>query len=238
MIRFTKHIFTTQLAAIISMTLLIASCTKEPDPQPKKTYDSIDSFSTITVDTTIALFSSYTKPDCHLNISFAVPDKASSTKTLNAVKALIVSMSQDGAFADCGTDIDEMVRQYTKSYIINYLEEGQEAIANFGDDMEGAANWMSYEESCQGKVLYNDKGVLSYSVNTYSYTGGAHGNNVNCVTSINLCTRNRITLESLFEVNSIEKIKIELTKPTCNKSQLARQFNVSYQTILKIAKGM
>ncbi len=43
---------------------------------------------------------------------------------------------------------------------------------------------------------------------------------------------------SKLTAEEIEKIKIELTKPTCNKSQLARQFNVSYQTILKIAKGM
>lgn len=220
MIRLTKHIFTTQMAAILTVMLLIVSCTNKPNPQQKKTYDSIDSFTNISVDTTIALFSSYTKPDCHLKISFAVPDKASSTKTLNAVKTLIVSMNQDGSFADCGTDIDEMVRQYTKFYIINYLEEGQDAIANFGDDMEGAANWMSYEESCRGEVLYNDKGVFSYSVNTFSYTGGAHGNNVNSVASINLSTRKRITLESLFEINNIEKLKIEVLKELNERYQL------------------
>lgn len=36
----------------------------------------------------------------------------------------------------------------------------------------------------------------------------------------------------------IEKVKDELSKPGCNKSQLAREFKVSYQTILKISKGM
>lgn len=220
MIGLTRHIFTTQITAILLVLLSIVSCTKKPDPLPKKTYDSIDSFTSISVDTTVALFSTYAKPDCHLIISFDVPEKASSTKTLDAVKTLIVSMCQDGSFAECGTDIAEMVKQYTKSYILNYLEEGQDAITNFGDDIEGAANWMSYEESCQGKVLYNDKGILSYSVNTYSYTGGAHGNNVNNVASINLSTKKRISLESILDDTNIEVLKNEVLKNLHERYQL------------------
>lgn len=221
MIRFWKSKNIENLMVVAGVSAMLISCSSEPaTTDVQKTFPSIDSFKEIKVDTTITLFASYAKPDCHLQLKFQIPSSASSKKSINAVNSLIGQLSQEGNYLNESNDLDEMVRQYTKAYIVNYLEEGNDAIANYGDDMEAAANWMSYEENCEGSVLYNDYGIFSYSVKLYTYTGGAHGNSSNCVGSINLNNNRTVTLESLFDQDNKETIKGEILEILAQEHQL------------------
>lgn len=221
MFRFWKSKNNENFMVVAGLLAILFSCSSEPaSTDNQKTFPSIESFKEIKVDTTITLFASYAKPDCHLQLKFEIPASASSKKNINAVNSLIGQLTQDGNYLNESNDLDEMVRQYTKAYIVNYLEEGNDAIANYGDDMEAAANWMSYEENCEGSVLYNDYGIFSYSVKLYTYTGGAHGNSSNCVGTINLNTNKIITLETLFDQENKEIIKGEILSILVQEHQL------------------
>ena len=196
------------VAVAAMASALASSCSSKSETTVGGTSQCITAFKHISVDTTMTLFSNYEKPDCRLQLNFDIPANASSKETLELSNALIVSLTQDGTYANGkNNDPEAMLRNYTKTYIRNYLEEGNDAINNFGDDMVGAATWMSYEEKCDGTTLYKDNNIFSYSVRTYSYTGGAHGNSTNCVASLDLKNRRNITLECLFTETAIGQIR-------------------------------
>lgn len=216
------------MATTVPLFAIVCSCSAKPETTAEKDIQSITAYKEIKVDTTMSLFASYEKPDCHLKLNFEVPTKATSKNTLEIVKTMIASLTQDGAYANGSNDLDAMVRNYTKSYIRNYLEEGNDAITNFGNDMRAAETWMSYEEQCEGKALYNDNGIFSYSVRTYTYTGGAHGNSNNCVASIDLQTRSNISLETLFNAAALEEVRLMIVDCLNDNYQLLdEEFDVT-----------
>lgn len=191
---------------ILGTLLMLVSCTYKSSVIENESFDRIMSSKKVSVDTTMALFSTYIKPDCHLVLNFDIPESATSKKTLASANSLILSLTQDGNYFNSKHDVEEMISSYAKTYIKNYLEEGKEAIALYGDDIKNAENWMSYEELCEGSILYNDNGIFSYSVKTETFTGGAHGNSTNCVASIDLATNSIISLERLFDNDAQEKL--------------------------------
>ena len=197
-----------ELSVVMFMITLLSCNSIDKDTQtPIK---KISEFNVVSVDTTVALFASYEKPDCHLKLEFELPESKSSSKTLDAINTMIIALTQDGSYSDNGKDVEGMIKQYTKSYILNYLEEGIDAIANYGEDLEAAANWMTYEETCNGKVIYNENNLFSYSVSLYSYTGGAHGNNSNRVATLDLNNRNIISLETMFDSGKLPILQEEI----------------------------
>lgn len=210
------------MAMALVISAMISSCSSKPETKTAgQKAESITSFRKVSVDTTMTLFANYEKPDCHLQLNFDVPDVATSKGSLEMAKALIISLTQDGNYSNDDNDVDKMISSYTKTYVRNYLEDGNEAIKNYGNDIEAAATWMTYEEKCKGTVLYNADNILSYSVKTYSYTGGAHGNSTNCVASLCLANGKNISLEDLFSNSAIDQIR----------EQLVLRLNESYQLL-------
>lgn len=221
MFRFWSNNILIHFASIAVISAILQSCNSKPAEDVVSTkFESIESFTKIGVDTTTTLFASYLKPDCHLQLNFEIPNKGTSSKTLEATKKMIIALTQDGAYSDKDNDINDMVKQYTKSYIMNYLEEGNDAISNYGDNIEDAANWMSYEETCSGNVLYNSNGFFSYSVKLYSYTGGAHGNSNNRVATLDLNKRKVLSLETLFESEKFDDLQKEVVDRISKDYQL------------------
>lgn len=212
------------MAVATLASALAGSCSSKSETAVGVAPQGITSFKHISVDTTMTLFSNYEKPDCRLQLNFDLPAAASSQNVLELTNTLIVTLTQDGTYAsDKNNDPEMMIRNYTKTYIRNYLEEGNDAINNFGDDMVGAATWMSYEENCDGTALYNDNDVFSYSVRIYSYTGGAHGNSTNCVASLDLKNLRNVTLDYLFAEPAIGQIREMMVDYLKNDYQLLNE---------------
>ncbi len=203
------------LIAILSILLLLSSlvsCDHKVAMVESVTFD------TLSVDTICPLFHSYDKPACHLSIKMAKPVETTSNATLHAIERFISTLPKDGSFdTEANGSVETMVHAYVKSYILQYLSEGFDALGHHEDEEENykaASTWMNYEEKVVGSVLFNAFGVLSYQVVTDSFTGGAHGNRTIDNGVFVLSTLDQINLSDLFNETKIsavnERIRIKL----------------------------
>ena len=180
--------------AILGILLLgsMVSCERKAP-----TVEHVD-FDTLTVDTICPLFHSYEKPHCHLVIKMAKPVAKTPLETLQAVESFISILPKDGSFeADANGSVESMVNAYVRSYVMQYLSEGHDAIGQHESDLaetEAASTWMNYEENVVGDILYNADGILSYQVVAESYTGGAHGN--------------KTVDNGVFDLNTLQQLSI------------------------------
>ncbi len=194
--------------SILSILLLLGSLVSCEHKVP--TVQSV-TFDTLSVDTICPLFHSYEKPACHLAIKMAKPIAETPTETLHAIERFISRLPKDGSFeADANGSVESMVHAYARAYILQYLNEGHDAIGlheNEEEGIEAASTWMNYDEKVVGSILFNDEGFVSYQVVTDSYTGGAHGNKTINNGVFCLTTLDQITLNDLFS---------EVSKPDLN----------------------
>ena len=194
------------LTAILSFLLL---CSMVSCEHKVPTVQHID-FDTLTVDTICPLFHTYDKPYCHLVIKMAKPVAETPVETLYAIEGFISTLPKDGSFeADANGSVESMVNAYVKEYIMQYLNEGHDAIGQHENDVEereAASTWMNYEEIVEGKILYNAGGLVSYQVVTDSFTGGAHGNKTVDNGVFNLNTLSQVSLSELFMDTAIDNL--------------------------------
>lgn len=196
---------------------LVQSCIKPKSLE----IDKLDGIYTLSTDSVVPLFSSYTLPNCHLQINLEVPSSCESNKILVSAKEMIITLNQDGNASHEGSNIEEMMKEYTKAYILDYLSEGKDAIANYEGDITATTNWMCYEEIRNGKIIFNQQGFFSYSVSQYSYTGGAHGNSSNKVATLDLCSNKQLQLRDILLKDNLSTVKEIFLK------QLAAQSGVN-----------
>lgn len=190
--------------AILSVSVLLwsmTSCHHVHSGEQTVTFD------TLVVDTVCPLFASYEKPACHIAVNMSVPKEGESADLATAIERFITQLPKEGAFEDTqeGT-VSAMVKAYVHNYIVQYLSEGPDAIDSYGEDIEAAATWMSYEETVDGCVLYNNHGLLSYQVRIYSYTGGAHGNTKTYNGVFDLQAKEVLCLSNIFEELSLNNL--------------------------------
>lgn len=185
--------FFTAIPGILILLCSLVSC----KPKAPATVDHVD-FDTLRVDTICPLFHSYEKPFCHLVIKMATPVAQTPTETLQAIESFISTLPKDGSFvADANGSVESMVNAYVRSYVMQYLNEGHDAIGQHESDLaktEAASTWMNYVENVVGDILYNADGIISYQVVTDSYTGGAHGN--------------KTVDNGVFDLNTLQQLSI------------------------------
>ena len=197
--------------AILSIFLLLGSLVSCERQAP--TVQHVD-FDTLTVDTICPLFHSYDKPNCHLVIKMAKPVPQTPSVTLQAIESFISILPKDGSFeTDANGSVESMVNAYVRSYIMQYLNEGHDAIGqheNEAEEQEAATAWMNYEEFVEGKILYNNDGIVSYQVVADSYTGGAHGNKTVDNGVFDLNNLKQLSIEDVFNNNSLSELHASL----------------------------
>lgn len=202
-----KSFFTAILGILLLLSSMVSCERKEP------TVQHID-FDTLTVDTICPLFHSYDKPYCHLVIKMAKPDAKTPLEILQAVESFISVLPKDGSFeVDANGSVESMVNAYVRSYVMQYLSEGHDAIGQHESDLaetEAASTWMNYEENVIGDVLYNADGIISYQVVADSYTGGAHGNKTVDNGVFDLNTLKQLSIANVFKDASLPDLHASL----------------------------
>lgn len=191
------------VAVLTVCTLLscLVSCHEKSSGEVSVTFD------TITVDSVCTLFRNYDKPACHIAVSLPVPAPVTSDELRSSIERFITLLPKDGAMADeSSVTVSAMVDSYVHQYLMDYLGQGPDAIASYGEDMDAAATWMSYEEIVTGEVVYNTDGILSYQVRTYSYTGGAHGSSAVDNGVFDIKTLTQVTLSNVFAQDSMPAV--------------------------------
>lgn len=169
----------------------------------------------LSVDSICPLFHNYEKPACHFSLHMEVPYVEGNNSLSQSLERFLVSVPRQGAFAeDSDGTVQGMADNYLRTYIMQYLQEGKEAIDSYGEDMQAAATWMSYEEQAEGTVYYHEGSFLSYQFKVYSYMGGAHGNSVTTNRVFDMTAQQNVTLSNLFTEESLrvvgEKLRLAL----------------------------
>lgn len=200
-----KRFFTAFLvASSLILQLGFFSCTTKPS-------DYTILLDSIVVDSVCPLFHNYEKPACHFSLNMEVPYVEGNTSLSQSLERFLTQIPRQGAFAeDTDGSLQGMADNYLRSYIMQYLQEGKVAIDSYGDDMQAAATWMSYEEQAEGKVVFTEGQFLSYQFKVYSYMGGAHGNTSTTNRVYDLAGQSQITLSNLFTPETLEVVTSEL----------------------------
>ncbi len=83
---------------------------------------------------------------------------------------------------------------------------------------EENASMMNWDSSMSGDVIFNDFGVVSYELNTYSFQGGAHGNGMNNFYVYDLKSKKRLTKKDIFAKDTDKKIAAILLAKVMKKT--------------------
>ncbi len=165
----------------------------------------------VSVDSICPLFHNYEKPACHFNLRMEVPYVEGNSGLSLSLQRFLVSIPRQGAFAEeCDGTVQGMANSYLRTYVLQYLQEGKDAIDSYGEDLDAAATWMSYEELAEGAVTFQESNFLCYQFKVYSYMGGAHGNTITANRVFDLSAQQAITLGNLFSGENISEVGVLL----------------------------
>lgn len=189
--------------AILGSLLLLVSVTSCGKISP--TVEQVV-FDSLRVDTICPLFKNYEKPACHIQVKLEYPADGYKSEFSKLFEQFLTDNEDLGSLSGGYETFDELARDHVRNYLIDYLNEGPSAIDNYGEDIEASSFWMSYEETVDGSVLYNDDAFISYKLSVYSYTGGAHGVINTSLGVFNLATNKRICLADICDMTRIDEL--------------------------------
>lgn len=188
------------IVASLFIQLGFYSCTTKPS-------DITVLLDSVAVDSVCPLFHNYEKPACHFNLRMEVPYVEDNSSLSLSLQRFLSAIPRQGAFVeDSDGTVAGMADNYLRTYIMQYLQEGKDAIDSYGEDMQAAATWMSYEEQAEGTVYFHEGSFLSYQFKVYSYMGGAHGNTVTANRVFDMSSQNTVTLSTLFTEESLSVV--------------------------------
>ncbi|WP_321517291.1 DUF3298 domain-containing protein [uncultured Bacteroides sp.] len=154
----------------------------------------------ILVKETSHLFNDTKKPACNLDINFTYITKASNKAIQDSMnnRLLATCLGNEYIGKDPKTAVAQFKAAYEKGYKNDveqfYLEDQKK---NAEEEVNSA--WYNYNKSIKSRVIFNKDGVLVYRVDTYDYTGGAHGNHASLFLNFDLLTGKQIHLKNLFK---------------------------------------
>ena len=188
------------IVASLFIQLGFYSCTTKPS-------DITVLLDSVAVDSVCPLFHNYEKPACHFSLRMEVPYVEDNSSLSLSLQRFLSAIPRQGAFVeDSDGTVAGMADNYLRTYIMQYLQEGKDAIDSYGEDMQAAATWMSYEEQAEGTVYFHEGSFLSYQFKVYSYMGGAHGNTVTTNRVFDMSSQNTVTLSNLFNEESLSVV--------------------------------
>ncbi len=94
-------------------------------------------------------------------------------------------------------DIRQVVDEFVAAYISDYLEECKKLMAM---GINGAS--LNYTYMVKSDIRHEKEGVTTYSFETYSYTGGAHGTSLTRVLNFDSATGRKIGKADFFTAGS------------------------------------
>ncbi|MDO5570841.1 MAG: DUF3298 domain-containing protein [Bacteroidales bacterium] len=184
---------------ILSLGLLMACTGKE------KIKENQIKFETVKLDTMVNLFNDSTKPKCDFSLEMVYPSAGESQEKLTKLQELFVA----DYFGDkyIGQIPTIAANSYMKDYVENYLlleEDYKKFKSEDNDNMVGA--WMNYVEKSSSSIYFNAGNIISYTINFYTYTGGAHGMQANTNFVIDAKNNTPITLVDIFSESNFEEV--------------------------------
>jgi len=187
-------------SALPLIALLIFSCKKKSVEEEAQV-----TFKTYEMKESRHLKGDEKNPLLNISLNMQFPDTFSNVPVLNKIRKTVLS--------DFFPDIDKEIvdpkiamATYIKGYI-KFYESSEDFTTNNSDvedeEIKSEDKWWKNEKM---SIRHNSENILSYTVETDQFTGGAHGGRSFVNTVINLKTGDRITEDDLFSEESRPKI--------------------------------
>jgi len=190
-----NRVFITILAFLVGVNLV--SCIQ------KKSEENHVEFDHIQINEKVFLLpqNDTTLPYADVKIDFLYPKKFNNQEDLARLQQIF-----NGTFFNDETYDSLSPQDALDKYVENYVEEYRELTNQYNQDLanlegENRPSWYWYSLGKSNKILYNDKNILSYSVEHYDYTGGAHGSLRVLYYTIDLNELTTVTEEDIFQPN-------------------------------------
>ena len=184
---------------ILLLSLMIVSCTKK---NSKKV--STVSFRTVAMKEVHHLNDNAKNPVLSIELNYQFPTAYSDDSVLKKIRGLML--------ADFLPDVADMTSQpeiAMKSYIngkIKAYESSEEIIMDEDSQDNISQPAVAWKDNTNLLIRYNANGLLSYTVESNQYSGGAHGGTTFRNSVINLKTGEKIGEEDLFTEASLPLI--------------------------------
>ncbi len=131
----------------------------------------------------------------HVELHFTELVDYKNKESLNLVKKELVKQFFDIKKSDCSldpiTNFKEMIIDLTQ----NYRKEGLELKKEYGE----MGYMLNYELIKSSKIIYNENNLLIIELETYFYSGGAHGMGTKNYLHFDMKTGESFTLKDVFE---------------------------------------
>ncbi len=158
------------------------------------------SFDTYKIEKKQHLFNDTAKAACNFQLTMIFPDKYPNEDILKKIqKEFIITFIGD-KYENLSPE--EAADKYEADYIADYM-----SLENiYKEEPDNIGVWMNYEQILDNKILFNKNDILSYGVNLYTFTGGAHGMSSTVFQVLNLKTASPIKLSDIFEDRNLDKV--------------------------------
>ena len=141
-------------------------------------------------------------PGCTIDIHISYPSGGSTgNMSLNKIQSLFVASLPDGMQES--NSPRTAVEHFAKNYIADYQAEIKPYLKKHKHRDEG---WMNYEIIVKSENLYNADLFWGYSIETYTFTGGAHGMTTTSYNVVDLKSGKALSLKDLFAENDYNLI--------------------------------
>lgn len=162
---------------------------------------------------TYHLYGDKKNPACRLKIDFFYPDDYADKNILERIQSWTTYAFFGEGYA--GVNPKQAVKKYTKEFVNAYKKDfetsglfrREEAAAQQrGEDIRDYKSLYIYEKTIRNTILFNRGNVISQVINTYQYTGGAHGLSSTQGLNLDLSTGSPIRYEDVFYQNDEKDI--------------------------------
>ncbi len=158
------------------------------------------SFDTYKIEKKQHLLNDTTKAACNFQLTMTFPDKYPNEELLKKIQKEFIITFIGEKYENLAPK--EAANKYETDYIADYM-----SLENiYKEEPENSGAWMNYEQILDNKILFNKNDFLSYGVNLYTFTGGAHGMSSTVFQVLNLKTAAPIKLNDIFEDRNLDKV--------------------------------
>lgn len=167
---------------------------------------SIDS---VVIKETAHLFNDTSKPNCKLEIHYTYLKAAQSKALLDSINNALTNLCLGKEYV--GLDIHKALNEYKLAYIKGYKNDVEKFYleeVNKSPKEDLTFEWCNYAKDIKANILFNEYSLLVYQIDTYEYTGGAHGMYASNFLNFDLKTGRQLHLADLFKAD----YKKELTR--------------------------
>lgn len=215
---------------LFSLSILISIASCSGNKRTELSYNNIG-FDSVLLRKEKHLFNDTTKAKASIELKLLTPNASTPAN----IKNLIERCFKISLFGhdDAKTDINKLSQRYVGNYLKEYnqleaiytkdqLEFAKKKSTNEDDadlynPMESA---YSYEHSTDLIIQFNKANLLSYTVERFDYTGGAHGMTTDSCFTILLDKGRFLKQEDLFEEASLDKIAELIIKSIAKDNNL------------------